>query len=58
MPINTQKAVAVSKQTWLPPASASLPKMWIVTANMETRTNMGTRESKGDGMGLLFIIAL
>jgi hypothetical protein len=54
--MSTQKAVAVSKQTWLPPAKASLPKIYMVTPSMATKTNIGTKDNKGDGMGLFFIM--
>ena len=48
--IRQQTAVAVSNTTWLPPLSASLPKVWIVTNKRVTNTSMGTSESKGEGI--------
>ena len=50
MAIRQQTAVAVSSTIWLPPLRASLPNVRIVTNKRVTKTSMGTRESKGEGI--------
>ena len=56
IPISIQKAVAASKQTWLPPAYASLPNIYMVIANITTNTRIGVNDKKGEGKEFLFIL--
>jgi hypothetical protein len=52
MPIRIQTAVVVSSDTWLPPLSASLPKVWIVANNNRTSTIIGISDTSGEGAKL------
>ena len=48
--MNTQKAVVVSREIWLPPSSASLPNVCMVANNIPTNNTIGRRETKGEGI--------
>ena len=60
--MNTQKAVVVSREIWLPPFSASLPNVCMVANNIPTNNTMGRRETKGEGIFfnelILFVISV
>jgi len=60
--MNTQKAVVVSREIWLPPSSASLPNVCMVANNIPTNNTMGRRETKGEGIFfnelILFVISV
>ena len=60
--MNTQKAVVVSREIWLPPSNASLPNVCMVANNIPTNNTMGRRETKGEGIFfnelILFVISV
>jgi len=60
--MNTQKAVVVSREIWLPPSSASLPNVCMVANNIPTNSTIGRRETKGEGIFfnelILFVISV
>jgi hypothetical protein len=48
--IRQHTAVAVSNTIWLPPTSASLPNIFIVTKSNPANTRIGTKDNKGEGI--------
>ena len=59
--MNMQTAVVVSRDTWLPPFRASLPKVRIVANNIPIKIMMGKRDTIGEGIffvGLMRYVAI
>ncbi|EDO55239.1 hypothetical protein BACUNI_01329 [Bacteroides uniformis ATCC 8492] len=58
MPIKTHIPVVASREIWLPPLKASLPKVWMVANSIPTRKAMGNRETSGEGIFFAEFIGL
>ena len=49
-PIKTQTAVVVSRDIWLPPLKASLPKVRMVANSIPIKRTMGRKDTRGEGI--------
>ena len=48
--MRTQQEVVTSREIWLPPLRASLPKVLMVANNIPASNAIGRRETRGEGI--------